>query len=280
MSVYDEKKKQLEERLKGIESGIKHWSGLVGTNAFRNKEYQENLASHQQDAENVRKELGSLSQEGDPLKKEIKETMSFAAPERKPYLSPEILAMRQKFFEQQRAQAQQQGQAQKQQGEEAIARRFAALGASGSGAQVAAMQKNVEAAAGTERQGLQDVAGQELQVKEGDVAREFQGTMSDRETAFRQHLANVDQANKLKGMDMAERQFELDKMTTEFNRQMALADLQAAKDAANARRRSGQLSALGAIGGGLAGSYFAPVGGGAAGAAAGASIGSALGGLG
>lgn len=292
MSVYDEKKKQLEERLKGIEAGIGHWSGeLAKNNAFGRARFQANLESHQADAANVRKELESLSAVGDPLKKEVKETMEVAAPKReamtarKPFLSPEILAMRQKFFDQQKGQAKQQGIAQKQQGEEAIARRFASLGASGSGAQVAAMQKNVEAAADTERKGLEDVAGQELQVKEGDVAREFQsdmaergmefqGSMADRETAFRQQLANVDQANKLKGMDMAERQFEIDKMTTEFNKQMAMADLEAAKQSAQAKRRSGQLAMLGTIGGGIAGAYL----GGPAGASAGATMGSSLGG--
>lgn len=146
-----------------------------------------------------------------------------------------IKQMRNQFFQGRRSEVSQNAQNTQQQGEDALQRRFASMGASGSGAQIAAMQKNRDAAADSQRKGLQDVNSQELQVGEGDAAkafqsdeantaRQFQGSMADKDIAFKRELAATDQGNKLKEMDMAQQQFDLDKDTTGFNQRMAAAE--------------------------------------------------------
>lgn len=145
---------------------------------------------------------------------------------------PNIKNMRDQFFQNRRGEASQAGNAQLQQGEDAIQRRFASMGASGSGAQVAAMQKNREAAADTQRKGLADVGNQELQASEGDAgrsfqsneaeaARQFQGGLAGKDLEFKTKYADIDQGNKLKQLDLAQQQFNLDKDTTAFNERMA-----------------------------------------------------------
>lgn len=140
--------------------------------------------------------------------------------------------MRDQFMQQKRTEAIGGANAQTQAGADAVQRRFASMGASGSGAQVAAMQKNQEAGLDAQRKAQADVGQMELQAGEADfgrsfqsnearTARDFQGGMADKDMAFKQKLADTDQGNKLKEMDLAERQFALDKDTTAFNQRMA-----------------------------------------------------------
>jgi len=162
--------------------------------------------------------------------------------------------MRTQFFDQKRAEGAQAVNSQAQQGDDAIQRRFAAMGAQGSGAQIAAMQKNRDAAMDAGRKSLTDVAGQELQANEADVGRSFQsaeagvgrqfqsseadlarkfqsteseaqrafqGSLAEKDMALKQKLADTDQTNKLAELDLARQQFALDKDTTAFNQRMA-----------------------------------------------------------
>lgn len=261
MSQYDEKRAGLENRLKELEGVERTWQSRT-QNALSSPFAGTKIAELQPEMADLRKQIGGMTKELDPLAIEIKETMARKGPEYKAYApSPEMLAMRQKFLESRRGEASQAANQQKQQGQEAIARKFASLGASGSGAQLGAMERVAEASEDVRRKGMADVAGQELQIAEGDTARQFQSEMANRDMQFKQQLSNIDQANKLKGMDMAERQFEMDKLTTEFNKQMAQADLAAA-----GRKRKG--GAMGALGGAAAGFSM----GGPWGAAAGAGL--------
>lgn len=133
--------------------------------------------------------------------------------------------MRNQFFQSRRNEAQQAANAQTQSGADAIQRRFASMGASGSGAQIAAMQKNQEAGLDAQRKALSDVGSMELQAGEADFGRQFQAGMADKDISFKRELSGIEQGNKLKEIDLAERQFALDKDTTEFNRRLAEIEL-------------------------------------------------------
>ena len=141
--------------------------------------------------------------------------------------------MRTQFFDARRGEAVQGANAQTQQGDDAIQRRFASMGAQGSGAQIAAMQKNRDGGMEAQRKAQADVGALELQAGEADHGRDFQlgmaREMSDKDLAFKQRLSDTEQGNKLQEMDLAKQQFELDKETTAFNKQMAIGEMDAAK---------------------------------------------------
>lgn len=143
-----------------------------------------------------------------------------------------IKKMRDQFFKSKREEAVGGANAQAQEGSDAIQRRFASMGASGSGAQIAAMQKNREAGMDATRKAQADVgamelqageqdAGRSFQMNEANTARQFQSGMADKDMAFKQRLADTDQSNKLVELDLAKQQFALDKDTTAFNQRMA-----------------------------------------------------------
>lgn len=78
------------------------------------------------------------------------------------------------FFKQKRAEQLGQVAAQGQEQQDAIQRRFASLGAQGSGAQFGVAQKAQEAQAAQARQAQTDIMGQEIAAAEPDLARRFQ----------------------------------------------------------------------------------------------------------
>jgi len=148
-------------------------------------------------------------------------------------VDPNTQKMREQFLKGRRDEAQQASTGALQQGEDAIQRRFASMGASGSGAQIAAMQKNRDAAADIQRKGLADVNTQELQMGETDTARGFQSTeaekarqaqagLASQDLGFRRDVFGSEQSNKLRELDMAQKQFDIDKETTDFNKRLAL----------------------------------------------------------
>lgn len=141
-------------------------------------------------------------------------------------IDPNLKKMREQYFQSRRAEARGAVGASMQGGEDAITRRFASMGSSGSGAQIAALQKNREAAQAAERQGLADVNAQELQqesaINEAEAARSFQGHLAGQDLGFRRDVFGAEQGNKLKELDLAQKQFDIDKATTEFNKRLAL----------------------------------------------------------
>jgi len=157
------------------------------------------------------------------LDSDVNNAMKVKAPARAP-LNPQLMDARKRFFQSKLDDANQSANRAREQGQDALTRRFTALGASGSGAAIAAMANNNEQAEELRRKAVNDVAGQELQVQEADLARDFQGGMADRDVEFKQGLSNVEQANRLKQIDLAERQFALDKDVTAFNMRMAEID--------------------------------------------------------
>lgn len=134
---------------------------------------------------------------------------------------PNLVKMRTQFLGQRKQEAAQGVNQQVQQGSDAIQRRFASLGAGGSGAQIAALQKNTEAGMDAQRKAQGDIAGQEMQLADVDAGRSFQSGLADQDLAFKQKLADVEQGNKVKQLDLAERNFGLEKDAQEFNQRMA-----------------------------------------------------------
>lgn len=86
----------------------------------------------------------------------------------------DIAKQKETFFKQKRAEQLGQVAAQGQEQQDAIQRRFASLGAQGSGAQFGVAQKAQEAQAAQARQVQQDIMGQEIAAAEPDLARKFQ----------------------------------------------------------------------------------------------------------
>lgn len=136
----------------------------------------------------------------------------------------DLSMMRKNFFNQRRQEAQQNVNAQGQEAQDAIQRRFSSLGAAGSGAQMGVMQKARDAAADQGRVATRDIDQGELQAnmaaQEADLGRQEAQKGRDLQSQF----FNTEQGNKLKQLDLAERNFQLEKEAQDFNRAMAEAE--------------------------------------------------------
>lgn len=146
-------------------------------------------------------------------------------------------------FDQLRKQAQQRANQAAQAGTDAIKRRFAAIGGLGSGAaikqqnlmrqqanqQLEDANANINVAEAQERSRLadRDFAAQQNQLqrdfaaKEAEKGRSFQRELSDKDFAFKNQVFAFEKDSKLKQLDLAQKQFDLDKETTEFNKIIA-----------------------------------------------------------
>jgi hypothetical protein len=152
----------------------------------------------------------------------------------------DVASMRKQFFQGRREEAQRGVNAQGQEQNDAIQRRFTAMGAANTGANIAAMQKANEGQADAMRLANRDVDQGELQSlmasQEAKEGRDYARSMFD-----------VDQGNKLKQLDLAERNFGLEKEAQEFN--MRMAEIEAGREAPQ-----GMLDKLGSnLGKGLGG---------------------------
>lgn len=70
-------------------------------------------------------------------------------------------------------------------------------------------------------QGEQARLGREASLGEAGAARAFQEKMANQDIGFKRELAGTEQGNKIREMDLAQQQFQLDKDTTAFNQRMA-----------------------------------------------------------
>lgn len=143
------------------------------------------------------------------------------APGAPPAPAPNPLAKRQEFLAGRRGEVKQAANAGLQQNNDAISRRFAAIGASGSGAQIAAGLKAQDQAASQERAGLNDLAGQEAQMLDADAGRELQASQFDRNLAQQggQFDRNLDfQKDQFgKQFGLTAEQFVQDQQDNQFN---------------------------------------------------------------
>lgn len=128
---------------------------------------------------------------------------------------------RQEFFNNRRADIERGAKAQGQEMGDALTRRFTAIGQASSGAAMQAQLKAQDQVTQQANQQRNELAGQELQAMEPEAQRQFQAGLADKDQAFKQRLFDVEQGNKLQEIDLAKKQFELDRDTTEFNKRMA-----------------------------------------------------------
>lgn len=146
-------------------------------------------------------------------------------------------------FDELRKQAKQRANQASQAGTEAMKRRFAAIGGLGSGASIkqenlVRQQANqqaedamtgINAAEAQERSRIadRDFAAQQNQLqrdfagKEAEKGRSFQREISDKDFAFKNQVFAFEKDSKLKQLDLAQKQFDLDNETTEFNKRIA-----------------------------------------------------------
>jgi hypothetical protein len=158
--------------------------------------------------------------------------------------APDLSQERQKFFASQRGEMERQQRGQQQEAADVINRRMASIGQSGSGAAMNMQLKARETLGAQGSAALNDLRGQELQANmtadEAEAQRGFQREQSGIDRGFQRELANNDmsfkkeafgleQGNKLAELDIARRQFELDKDTTKFNRRIAELEMQPAR---------------------------------------------------
>jgi hypothetical protein len=141
-------------------------------------------------------------------------------------IQPNPAALRTQFFQGQRDDVSRQANAARQQNDDLITRRMAAIGQSGSGAALGAQIKGREAVDQQRDAALGGIrsqeAGVQMQQAEADTGRAFQERLSDKDAALKSKFFDVENKNKLSELDLARQQFALDKDTTEFNKRLAL----------------------------------------------------------
>jgi hypothetical protein len=130
--------------------------------------------------------------------------------------------------------------AQAQQNQDALKRRFAALGGLNTGSAIKAQQSAQqqgnemrsramreidaqEADQDFQRQEARDVmkAQQDFQAGEAGKQRDFQASQGGLDRAFQERVFAFDSASKLRQLDLAERDFRLREDESEFNKRMA-----------------------------------------------------------
>lgn len=131
------------------------------------------------------------------------------------------------FFKKRREQVGQEADVATQEASDALTRRFAALGAQGSGAAIGAQLKAKEMGAKQKQAGMEQVGAEELQSNiqeaEAEKGRQFQREMAGQDLDLKKEMFGFEKQTKLGELDLAKRQFDLDTATTDFNKRLALA---------------------------------------------------------
>jgi hypothetical protein len=138
-------------------------------------------------------------------------------------------------FEAARTRATQRATADLQQNQDALKRRFAALGGLNSGAAIKQQQLLQERSQQQREEAIQGIdaaeADRDLQQREAQTQREFTGAEAEKQRGFQREQAgidrgfqdrmfNFDKESKLKQMDLAFKQFKLQKDESEFNKRL------------------------------------------------------------
>jgi len=131
-------------------------------------------------------------------------------------------------FEAARRRMTEQFSSEKQGGNDAIQRRFASMGALNSGAAIKQQQVFQDKLREQQANALGDLGAQEAgQLANMNDERKFQIDVMNRDNAFKQKVFSFERASKLKELDLAKKQFQMDWESTEFNKR--LADLEAGR---------------------------------------------------
>jgi hypothetical protein len=125
----------------------------------------------------------------------------------------------------QKEQVNQRFNAQGQQQDDALKRRFAAMGGLNSGAYIKNQQLQGQEVAQQREGAIANVDAQEaqfgLQAQESQKQRDFQREEGDKGRAFQQQAFDFEKGAKLRQLDMADREFSEDQKSTEFNKMVA-----------------------------------------------------------
>lgn len=97
---------------------------------------------------------------------------------------------------------------------DALKRRFASLGASGSGSAIKLEQQAMEA-------GQQQKADAIQQINDAEQAEVSNRDLAQADMNFKQKVFNFEKGSKMHELDMAERQMQIDSTSTEFNKRLA-----------------------------------------------------------
>jgi hypothetical protein len=159
----------------------------------------------------------------------------------------QINQMRQQFFRQKQADVGQQFKAAEQDQQDVLNRRFAALGQAGSGAQMGTMLKGQQQLQQQRQSAMGDIAGQELQANlasqeaelgrgfqsseaekgrgfqstEAEKARQAQESQFGREYGLKQNIFDLEKTSKLRELDMAQKQQDMDQMAQFYNQALS-----------------------------------------------------------
>jgi hypothetical protein len=114
-------------------------------------------------------------------------------------------------------------------GNDAIERRFASLGALNSGAAIKQTDNFQNKLREQESQALGDLNAQEAgQLATMNDERKFQVDAANRDMAFKNKVFSFERGSKMYELDLAERQFQEDRRSTDFNKR--LAEMEAGRD--------------------------------------------------
>ena len=156
---------------------------------------------------------------------------------------PDVNQLRQQFFKSKQDEVNRQFTGAQQEQQDALTRRFTALGQAGSGAAMGAQLKGQAQLEGQRSQALGDLGGQEAQMAmasqeaqlgrdfagaesalgrdfqggEAQKARDFQGGQFDREFGLKGQMFDFEKGSKLRELDMAQRQQDMDQMAQLYN---------------------------------------------------------------
>jgi hypothetical protein len=131
---------------------------------------------------------------------------------------PDIQGMRQQFYKTKQDDLNRNFNAAQQDQGDAINRRMTAIGQAGSGAAIGLQIKGRDQVEAQRAQASNALTGQQAQE---DMQYLASNEMADKDRQFKQGMFDTEQGNKIKELDLAQKQYELDRDTTEFNKEMA-----------------------------------------------------------
>ena len=134
---------------------------------------------------------------------------------------PGLAPQRQKYFDTRRADVERSAVANQQQADDALSRRFAALGQQGSGAAIDAGIKAREAVMAQTDAARNELLGQEMQSQMQEAQMGQQESQFGRTLGEQGRMFDTEQGNKLRQLDMADQQMQLEKEAQWFNERMA-----------------------------------------------------------
>lgn len=166
--------------------------------------------------------------------------MALPKPPGAPPPPPDVNQLRQQFFKSKQDDVNRQFTGAQQEQQDALTRRFTAMGQAGSGAAIGAQMKGQADLEGQRSRALGDLSGQEAQMqmasqeaqagrdfqgleaqKQRDFTKDFQGGQFDKEFGLKQNVFDLEKTSKLRELDLAQQQQDMDQMAQLYNQAVA-----------------------------------------------------------